>query len=95
MKWETHRLEETEEQIRDLEDRVTESHQDEQKRKKNDGKWDKLRELNDSIKHSNILITGVPEDDKEKFIWRNNRWKLLQYGEGDKYPEPGGTENLQ
>ena len=63
------RTEETEEQIRDLEDRALENNQVEQKRKKRIMQNEsRLRELSDSIKCSNICIRIVPEEDGEKGV---------------------------
>ena len=33
---------------------------------KNYAKWDRFKELNDSIKCNNIFIIGIPEEDREK-----------------------------
>ena len=52
------RLDDTEEQIRDLEDRLVEITEAEQEKKKN---RDRLRDLWYNIKHTNILIIRVPE----------------------------------
>jgi len=59
------RLEEAEEQIINLEDRVMESNQ-EQKRKIIMQNKNRHKELSDSIKHINIHILGVPEEEREK-----------------------------
>lgn len=61
------RLEETEEQINDPEDKVIENNKAKQKRgKKNYGKLSRLIELTDSIKYSNIHIIEVPETEERK-----------------------------
>ena len=58
------RLKEAEERINDLEDRVMEKNQDEQKREKRIMQNEnRLRELSDFIKHNNIHIIGVPEEE--------------------------------
>ena len=58
------RLEEAEEQINDLEDKVLGSNGAEQKKElcKNENR---LRELSDSFKCNNIHIVGVPEEERK------------------------------
>ena len=58
------RLDDTEEQIRDLEDRVVEITEAEQEKKKK--KRDRLRDLWYNIKHTNILIIRVPEGEERE-----------------------------
>ena len=58
------RLEEAEEQISDLVDRVMESNQAEQKREKRIMHENRLRKLSDSIKHNNIYVMGIPEEEE-------------------------------
>lgn len=63
----TTRMGESEEQISDIEDRIMENNEAEQKRERKtvDHKsW--LRELHDSIKHNNICVIGVPEEEERK-----------------------------
>ena len=64
------RLEEAEEQINDLEDRVMESNQAEQVREKttmqNKNRFGELRE---SIKYNNVHNTGIPEERKKQKIY--------------------------
>lgn len=56
------RLEQAEEWVNDLEDRVTEINQAQQKREKRIMQVkNRDRELKDSIKHNNIHIMGVSE----------------------------------
>ena len=62
------RITETEEQISDLEDRMveftaTEQNKDKRIKKKNQ---DRLRDVWDNIKHTNIHIIGVPEGEERK-----------------------------
>ena len=61
------RITEAEEQINDLEDRTVEITATEQnienRMKRNE---DCLRDLKDNIKHINICITGVPEEERQK-----------------------------
>ena len=55
------------EQINDLEDRVTESNQAEQKREKRIMQNEnRPKELNDSIRSNNIHIIGVPEEEERE-----------------------------
>ena len=70
------KLENSEEQITNLKDRVVEIAQSEQKGKKSEAS---LREFWDNIKLINIHIIRVPEKKRErgrKPIWRNDQWKL-------------------
>ena len=56
------RIQEAEEQISEVE--ITDAEQKREKRlKTNEGS---LRELRDNMKHTNIHIIGVPEEDREK-----------------------------
>ena len=46
---------------------------------------DSLRDFWDHIKHTNILIIGVPEEEEknkgyEKIFWRDYSWKFPQHG---------------
>ena len=61
------RLNDTEEWISELEDKVVEITEDEQKKriKRNENG---LRDLWDNIKCTNICIIGVPEEEREKTI---------------------------
>ena len=60
------RLEEAEEWINDLEDRVMESNQVEQVREKNMQNDNRLSELSDSNKYNNIHIIRIPEKERQK-----------------------------
>ena len=61
------RITEVEEQISDLEERMVELTAAEQNKKKRmKGNEDILRDLWDNIKHNNIRVTGVPEENKER-----------------------------
>lgn len=80
------KLEEAEEWINDLEYRVMESNQAEQKREKRImHSKNRLRGQSDSIKCNNILLIAVPEEEEngvgKEFIWRNNSWKFPLSGE--------------
>ena len=61
------RITEAEEQISDLKDKIVEITTTEQKKekrmKRNEGS---LRDLWDNIKHTNLQIIGVPEEEKKK-----------------------------
>ena len=61
------RITEAEERISDLEDRMVEfaaAEQNKEKRMKRNE--DSLRDLWDNIKHNNICIIGVPEEEEER-----------------------------
>ena len=61
------RTTEAEERISDLEDRMVEITAAEQNTEKSMKRnEDSLRDLCDNIKHTNICIIGVPEEEKEK-----------------------------
>ena len=63
----SNRITEAEEQISELEDRMLEKTVTEQnKEKRMKRNEDSLRGLCDNIKYTNILIIGVPEEEKEK-----------------------------
>ena len=58
---------------------------------------DSLRDLWDNIKHTNIWIIGVPEEEEKKKgtenIWRDYCGKLPQYGKGNSQSSPGSAES--
>ena len=61
------RIAETEERISELEDKMVEITSEEQNKVKRMKRTeDSLRDLWDTIKHTNIQITGVPEEEKKK-----------------------------
>ena len=60
------RPEEAVEWISNLEDRVLESNQAEQAREKNMQNENKLREFSDFIKHNNIHIIRISEEEDER-----------------------------
>lgn len=74
------------EQISDLEDEVMESNEIEQKKAsivEHKEHKNRLGELSDPIKHSNVLINRSPrrrEKRDRKFIWGSNNWKLPYAG---------------
>ena len=59
---------------------------------------ERLRNLQDIFKRSNIRIIGVPEGEEEeqknwKLIWTNNEGELPQSGKGNRLPgSPGSSE---
>ena len=60
------RISEAEERIRELEDKMVEITSEEQNKvKRMKRSEDNLRDLWDNIKHTNIRITGVPEEEKK------------------------------
>lgn len=99
MKWETHLKEwtsgrKTEEQINDLQDRVTERNLAEQKRK---GICKMRIDLRNSDSITKVHRLGVPrEKDKEKGTENPSEeiiaTKFPNLGK-ETYPDPGGTEN--
>ena len=61
------RITEAEDRISELEDRMVEINESERKKEKRIKRnEDNLRDLQDNIKHSNIQIIGIPEEDKKK-----------------------------
>ena len=69
LEWINSRLNEREEQISKLEDRVVKINASEQRREKKNGmkkNEDSLRDLWDNIKCTNICVTVVPEEERER-----------------------------
>ena len=61
------RIKEAEERIGDIEDKIMENNEAENKRERNVLNHEyRLRELNYSLKHNNICLIGVPEEEREK-----------------------------
>ena len=91
---------ETGTQINDLdqkEERNTQPEQHEEtKIQKNE---ERMRNLQDNFKHSNIWIIGMPEGEQEKqeieiLFEKNNEGELPQSGEGNRLPgSPGSSES--
>jgi len=58
---------------------------------------DNLRDLWDNVKHPNIWIIGVPEEEDKKKdhekILEDNSWKLPYNGEGNNHPSPRNPES--
>ena len=77
------RIAEAEERMNDPEDRrleITSAEQSTEKRMKINE--DSLRDFSDNIKHTNILIIGVPEERERTWedIWRDNSWTFPNMG---------------
>ena len=65
----TSRLDEAEEQISELEEKVEKDTQIEQEKEKRLGKNEQVvRELQDNMKHNNIYKIGIPEGEEEQGI---------------------------
>ena len=60
------RITEAEERVSDLKDKLVEITTAEQNKEKRMKRIDSLRDFWDNIKHTNIRITGVPEEEKKK-----------------------------
>ena len=61
------RITEVEDRISEVEDRIVEINESERKKEKRIKRnEDNVRDLWDNVKHSNIRIIGVPEEDKKK-----------------------------
>ena len=63
-------------------------------------KEERLRNLWDNFKHSNIRIIGEPEgeeedQDIENLFEKNNEGERPQSGEGNRHTSPGSTESLK
>ena len=66
------RVSEAEEQISELEDKMVEITSEEQNKVKRMQRTEEiLRDLGDNIKHTNIRIIGVPEEEKKKGYEKN------------------------
>ena len=61
------RVDEAEQQISDIEDKLIENNEAEKKREIKAKERDlRIREISDSLKRNNIRITGVPEEEDRK-----------------------------
>ena len=61
------RITEAKDRISEAEDRMVETNESERKKEKQiKGDEDHLRELQNSVKHHNMRITGVPEEEDKK-----------------------------
>ena len=73
------RLDEEEDRISKLEDKVEKNTQNEQDKEKSRRKNEEgLREVQGNMKHNNIHIIGIPEEEEEgrKSLWKSNDGKL-------------------
>ena len=92
------RISEAEEQIHELEDKIVEITSEEQNKiKRMKRTEDSLRDLWDHIKHTNIQIIGVPEEEKkkgyEKIFEEIIELKFPQHGKEKSQSSPRGTKN--
>ena len=59
---------------------------------------DRLRDLWDHIKYTDVQIIGVPEEEEKKErvwenFWREYSWKFPQHGKGNSQLSPRGTKS--
>ena len=93
------RISEAEEWISELEDKKLEITSKEQNKVKTMRRTeDSIRDLWDNIKHTNIWIIEVPEEEEEKKgfekkILSDYRWKFFQHGKGNSQSSPRGTKS--
>ena len=79
------RITETEDRISEVEDRMVEINESERKKEKRiKSNENNLRYLQDSVKHYNIRIIGVPEEDKKK-----DHEKILEDITVENFPKMG------
>ena len=62
----TNRIMEVEDRISEIQDRMLEINETERKKEKRIKRNDSLRDLWGNVKHPNIRIIGVPEEDKKE-----------------------------
>ena len=92
------RISEVEDWISELEDKMVEITSKEQNKvKRMKRAEDHLRDLWNHIKHTNIRIIGVPEEEEKQRawenFWRDYSWKFPQHGKGNSQSSPEGTKN--
>ena len=94
------RITEAEQWISEVEDRMVEiTAEDQNKGKRMKRIEDSLRDLWDNIKHTNIWVTGFPEEEEKRKctdwenFWRNYSWKLPQHGKGYCQSSPRSAES--
>ena len=86
--------------ISELEDKTVEiTFEEQNKVKRMKRAEDIFRDFWDHIKHTNILIIGVPEEEEknkgyEKIFWRDYSWKFPQHGKGKSQSSPRGTKRI-
>ena len=64
-------------------------------RRTNEKNESNIWNLWDNIKHADLRIIGIPEEEEKrgsKIIWRNYGWKLPKPKEGNRYAGTGSTE---
>ena len=88
------RIIEAEDRISEVEDRIVDTN-DADREKKNEVK---LRDLLDNIKHSNIWIIGIPEEEDkkkghEKILEEIIAENFPKIGEGNSHPSPRNPES--
>ena len=93
------RISEAEDQSSELEDKMVEITSEEQNKVKRMKRTENsLRDLWDSIKHTNTQITGVPEEEEKKErvwenFWRDYSWKFPQHGKENSQLNPRGAKS--
>ena len=76
---------EAEDRISEIEDRIVEINKAERKKEKRIKRnQDNLRDIWDNVKHPNIRIIGIPEEDKKK-----DHEKILEEIIVEKFPKRG------
>ena len=81
-----------------MEDKMVETTSGEQNKLKRMRRTeDSLRNLWDNIKHMNIWIIGIPEEEEKKRVWENfwrdYSWKFPQHGKGNSQSSPRGAKS--
>ena len=72
------RIYETEEWISELEDKMVEiTYEEQNKVKRMKRSEDSLRDLWDNIKHTNIWIIGIPEEEEKKKAYKKNFEEII------------------
>ena len=80
------RIMEAEDRISELEDRMVETNESERKKERRiERNEDNLRDLQDNMKHSNIRIIGVPEEEDKK----KDHEKILEEIIVENFPKMG------
>ena len=86
------RITEAEDRISELEDRMAEINESERiKEKRIKRNEDNLRDLQDSVKHPNVRILGVPEEEDKK----KDHEKILEEIIVENFPKMGKEINTQ
>ena len=98
LEWINGRISEAEERISELEDEMLDITPEEQNKVKRMKRTeDSLRDTWDHIKHTNIQIIGVPEEEEKnkgyEKIFEEINLKFLQHGKGNSQSSPRGTKS--